>query len=92
MLGIQLDLFHTQRVEGNISKWLREYARHIFHVQIAGFPSRNEPDSLSEINYPFIFRVLEETGYDGWVAAEYQPRVTTLSGLEWFRPYVKSNI
>jgi len=52
------------------------------HVQIAGVPDRHEPD-CGEVNYPYLFRLLDDLGYDGWVGCEYFPRGRTEDGLGW---------
>lgn len=57
----------------------RKYA----HVQIAGLPDRHEPDD-GEINYPWLFRLFDEVGYQGWIGCEYKPRGLTEEGLGWF--------
>ncbi len=53
------------------------------HVQIAGLPDRHEPDD-GEINYPWLFRLFDEVGYQGWIGCEYKPRGLTKEGLGWF--------
>jgi hydroxypyruvate isomerase len=55
-------------------------------VQIAGVPERHEPD-VGEINYPYLFAVLDEVGYAGWVGCEYRPKGRTEDGLGWFAPW-----
>jgi hydroxypyruvate isomerase len=85
-LKVQMDLYHAQIVEGDLVTKLRKYARHVGHVQIASVPERNEPD-LGEVSYPWLFRVLDEVGYDGWVGCEYKPARGTVAGLGWFAPY-----
>lgn len=84
----QLDLFHAQLVDGNLSHLIREYAGRYRHIQIASAPHRHEPDE-GEINYPYLFNLLDEVGYDGWVGCEYFPRGRTEAGLGWFAPYAK---
>jgi hydroxypyruvate isomerase len=79
----QLDLFHAQLVDGNLSHLIRHYAGHYRHVQIASAPDRHEPDE-GEINYPWLFNLLDEVGYDGWIGCEYIPRGNTVAGLGWF--------
>jgi 2-dehydrotetronate isomerase len=81
-LQVQMDLYHTQIVEGDISTKLRRYLRNVGHIQIAGVPDRHEPDA-GEVNYPYLFRLLDELGYDGWVGCEYRPAHGTLAGLVW---------
>ena len=58
----------------------------LYHVQIAGNPGRHEPD-VGEINYPFLFDLLDELGYSGWIGCEYRPRGETRAGLGWAKPY-----
>jgi 2-dehydrotetronate isomerase len=60
----------------------RAHAAHIGHVQIASVPARHEPDE-GEVNYPFLFDLLDELGYSGWVGCEYRPRALTEAGLGW---------
>ncbi|ORM57403.1 hydroxypyruvate isomerase [Pantoea rodasii] len=84
----QLDLFHAQLVDGNLSHLIREYAGRYRHIQIASAPHRHEPDE-GELNYPYLFNLLDEVGYDGWVGCEYFPRGRTEAGLGWFAPYAK---
>lgn len=83
-LKLQFDLYHRQMTEGNVVRGLREHFPRIGHIQIANVPGRHEPD-FGELNYPFLFDVLDELGYDGWVGCEYKPRAGTVSGLGWFR-------
>ena len=54
-LKMQMDLYHMQIVEGDLAMKLRQYAAHCGHIQIAGVPERQEPDT-GEVNYPYLFR------------------------------------
>lgn len=83
---LQLDLYHCQISEGDLAMHIRALIDRIEHVQIAGNPDRHEPD-FGEVNYPFLFEILDETGYDGWIGCEYRPKGETLDGLGWARPY-----
>ena len=84
-LKVQMDLYHCQVVEGDVAMKVRHYVPtgNVGHVQIAGVPERHEPD-VGEMNYPYLFDVLDATGYDGWVGCEYRPRSGTSAGLGWF--------
>ncbi|WP_075180651.1 HPr family phosphocarrier protein [Pantoea sp. 1.19] len=84
---IQLDLFHAQLVDGNLTHLIREYAGQYQHVQIASAPDRHEPDD-GEIDYGWLFAKLDESGYPGWVGCEYFPRGNTLAGLGWLQPWI----
>ena len=81
-LKVQLDFYHAQIMEGDLSTTLRKYIDGIGHVQIASVPDRHEPDE-GEVNYPHLFRLLDELGYSGWVGCEYRPRGRTEDGLAW---------
>ncbi|HEX3723688.1 MAG TPA: hydroxypyruvate isomerase [Nitrolancea sp.] len=85
-LWIQYDVYHMQRMEGNLTATLREQIGRIAHIQVADSPARNQPGT-GEINYPFIFNTLDEIGYDGWVSAEYKPAPDTLASLQWFNDW-----
>jgi len=84
-LKVQMDLYHCQIVEGDVSMKLRKYLpRGVGHIQIASVPTRNEPDG-GELNYDYVFGVIEEVGFDGWIGCEYRPRAGTSKGLDWFK-------
>jgi hydroxypyruvate isomerase len=83
-LKVQMDFYHVQIVEGDIAMKVRRYLPHIGHIQIAGVPERNEPDT-GEINYPYLFRLLDQLGYDGWLGCEYRPAKGTVEGLGWMK-------
>ena len=87
-LKVQMDFYHLQIVEGDIAMKYRQYRAGIGHLQIAGVPERNEPDS-GEVNYPYLFEMLDASGYDGWVGCEYHPRADTSAGLGWLRAWRK---
>jgi hydroxypyruvate isomerase len=81
-LKVQMDLYHTQIVEGDLTEKIRQYLPHVGHIQIAGVPGRHEPD-VGEINYSWIFRLLDELKYPGWIGCEYRPKDQTAAGLSW---------
>jgi hydroxypyruvate isomerase len=85
-LRLQLDLYHCQIMEGDLARHIREFLPLTGHVQVAGVPERHEPDR-GEVCYPYLFDLLDELGYDGWVGCEYRPKARTEDGLGWFRPH-----
>ncbi len=85
-LKMQMDCYHIQVTEGDIATKLRKYASLCEHIQIAGVPERNEPDT-GEVNYSYLFRLLDEIGYPGWIGCEYRPKGKTVDGLGWFKPW-----
>ncbi|MGA2596252.1 MAG: 2-oxo-tetronate isomerase [Bryobacteraceae bacterium] len=82
-MKMQLDCYHMQVMEGDLASKLRRYAAQCGHVQIAGAPNRNEPDT-GEIRYEYLFGILDELAYAGWVGCEYRPGGKTADGLGWF--------
>ncbi|CAK8676967.1 unnamed protein product [Clavelina lepadiformis] len=85
----QLDFFHLQIMEGNLSNTLKENFSSIGHIQIAQVPSRHEPGYSGEINFSHIFALLEDLGYSKWIGCEYLPSTSTAESLEWLRKYTK---
>jgi len=83
---LQFDLYHAQIMQGDLATRLRTLFDSIAHIQAASVPLRNEPDS-GEVNYPYLFGLLDELGYRGWVGCEYRPRASTSEGLEWLAPW-----
>ena len=79
---IQYDLYHAQRMEGELAATVQKYLPRIGHIQLADNPGRNEPGT-GEINYPFLFAHLDRIGYDGWIGCEYKPATRTEAGLGW---------
>ena len=81
-LFVQYDIYHAQRMEGELAATLSRHLTRIAHVQLADNPGRNEPGT-GEINYRFLFDHLDRIGYQGWVGCEYKPATTTEAGLGW---------
>lgn len=85
-LRVMFDLFHCQIEEGDLATKIRRYLgenpSRVGHMQIAGVPDRHEPDR-GEVNYNYLFDVIDETGYTGWIGLEYIPLAGTAEGLEW---------
>lgn len=83
-LLFQYDIYHMQVMEGDLANTLADNLDRIGHLQLADNPGRHEPGT-GEINYPFLFKHIDEIGYDGWIGCEYKPATDTLAGLDWFK-------
>lgn len=83
---LQHDIYHMQRMEGELANTIKTHIAMIRHMQLADNPGRNEPGT-GEINYRYLFRFIDELGYDGWIGCEYRPKTTTLEGLGWIELY-----
>lgn len=81
-IGLQFDLYHRQIMEGDVAMAITEFAPLARHYQIASPPDRGEPDD-GEMNYAYLFKLIDDTGFNGWVGCEYKPRGDTVEGLKW---------
>jgi hydroxypyruvate isomerase len=81
-LFVQYDIYHMQRMEGELANTIQRNLAQIAHLQLADNPGRNEPGT-GEINYRFLFGHLDAIGYDGWIGCEYKPKGSTIDGLGW---------
>ncbi|GAC1420405.1 MAG: hydroxypyruvate isomerase family protein [Burkholderiaceae bacterium] len=90
-LQVQFDIYHCQIVEGDVAVKLRRDMQRqhggVGHIQIAGVPYRHEPD-IGEINYPYLFELIDQLGYQGWIGCEYRPKAATSAGLGWLRSWL----
>lgn len=88
-LKVLMDLFHCQVEEGDLATRIRKYLAdptqtRVGHFQIAGVPERHEPDT-GEVNYAYLFDLIDQLGYEGWIGCEYIPAAATSAGLGWFQ-------
>jgi hydroxypyruvate isomerase len=83
---VQYDIYHAQREEGELAATLAKHLARIGHIQIADNPGRHQPGT-GEINFPFLFRRLDELNYPGYVGLEYAPTPDTVGSLGWLRDY-----
>jgi len=83
-LFVQYDIYHMQRMEGEIAATIEKYLSKIAHIQIADNPGRFEPGT-GELNYAFMFKHLDQIGYQGSIGCEYKPKTTTEAGLGWLK-------
>ncbi len=81
---VQYDIYHAQRMEGELAGTMQKNLSRIGHIQIADNPGRNEPGT-GEINFPFLFAFIDRIGYTGHIGAEYKPAGVTEDGLGWIK-------
>ncbi len=79
---VQYDIYHAQRMEGELAATMQKHLARIGHIQLADNPGRNEPGT-GEINWPFLFAHIDRIGYTGWIGCEYKPATNTEAGLGW---------
>ena len=85
-LKIMFDCYHIQVMQGNLLRKLKEHLSKIGHIQFANAPGRTEPD-LGEINFPWLFAEIDRIGWNEYLGAEYIPKNTTESTLNWLGNY-----
>jgi hydroxypyruvate isomerase len=85
---VQYDIYHAQRMDGELAGTLQKNLSRIGHIQIADNPGRNEPGT-GEINFSFLFAYIDRMGYSGHIGAEYNPAGQTEAGLGWIRALAK---
>lgn len=83
-IKLQYDIYHMQRMEGELANSLRRLMPVIGHMQLADNPGRHEPGT-GEINYGFVLKLIEQLGYQGWIGCEYMPSTTTEESLGWLK-------
>ncbi|CAN7591467.1 hydroxypyruvate isomerase [Variovorax sp. LjRoot84] len=81
-LLLQYDIYHAQRMEGELGATIAKNMAKIGHIQLADNPGRGEPGT-GEINYPWLFKHIDAAGYTGWIGCEYKPKSDTVNGLGW---------
>jgi hydroxypyruvate isomerase len=81
-LRLQMDLYHTQMEQGNLAAWIERSFPYLDYIQVAGVPGRHEP-TVGEINYGYLFSLLDKLEFAGWIGCEYVPLADTASGLAW---------
>lgn len=68
-LRLNLDLYHAQVDEGNLTELCRACLPWIGEIQVADVPGRFEPGT-GEVNWPAVARALKAMGYAGPITME----------------------
>ena len=85
---VQYDIYHAQRMEGELAATIARHLPRIAHIQLADNPGRHEPGS-GEIHYPWLLRHIDGLGYAGWIGCEYKPAGLTRAGLGWLAQFTE---
>lgn len=83
-IKMQIDIYHMALMRQRLSGLFQEQVDKIGHVQFADIPCRGEPGT-GNLDFPTIFKTIKNSGYKGWVAAEYKPTKPTSETLGWFQ-------
>jgi hydroxypyruvate isomerase len=88
-LFVQYDVYHMQIMEGDLATHLQRHLQAIAHIQIADPPARNEPGT-GEVNFQYLFDLLDRLKYPGWIGCEYKPAGRTEDGLGWMHTLTRT--
>jgi len=83
---LQYDVYHAQRMEGELSGILRAHLPRISHIQISDNPGRHQPGT-GEINYRWLLADFIAAGYERYVGLEYLPTGASVDSLGWITEY-----
>lgn len=86
-LKMLMDVFHRQLIRGDLANGFTELSKYIGHIQIAQVPHRYEPDQEGELDYRYVFKLIERLGYADYIGCEYKPKTNTTDGLKWLTKY-----
>ncbi len=81
-LFMQYDIYHMDQMKEDYTGFIKEYAGKIGHIQFADNPGRQQPGT-GKIDFPALFKTIENSNYSGWVGAEYKPQDATIQSLDW---------
>ncbi len=90
-LKYQYDVYHMQRMEGNIIATLQENIARIGHIQVADSPDRHEPGT-GEIHYPHVLAALDALTYQGYIGLEYNPSTNSEASFAWLPPQKQAGL
>lgn len=85
-LRLLTDIYHLQRLEGNLSETIRKYMPLTGHVQVSQVPWRDNPFNTGEIDYRYILKILRDV-YFGYIGLEF--KCSTLTDLSWISSYTR---
>lgn len=90
-LKMQYDCYHMAMMGEDVLGGLQENIDLIGHIQFADSPGRHEPDT-ADIDYPHIFSWLKQSSYDGYIAAEYIPKINSSQSFAWKTKYFSDDV
>ncbi|WP_028955457.1 hydroxypyruvate isomerase family protein [Sulfitobacter sp. 20_GPM-1509m] len=83
-LALQWDSYHAQEITGDALASFAALRPLIRHIQIGDAPDRGPPGA-GTVDFAALFRAIDDSGYDGWVSAEYTPGASTDKTLGWMK-------
>lgn len=87
-LKLLYDIFHYQRMEGNIVETIKRHVDQIGHIHAAGAPDRHEITD-GELDYTYIIKAIEDSGYEGYFGIEYMPSMDREKSVRMTREFLE---
>ena len=75
------DIYHMQRMEGDVIDTITKNLKHISHFHTGGVPGRHEIDDTQELNYRRVMQALVDAGYRGFIGQEFVPERDPMTSL-----------
>jgi len=88
-LRLLFDCYHMQIMEGDLLNHIRQNLDVIGHFHSAGVPGRHEVFE-GEVNYAYLVKQIEQSGYQGVFALEYAPSLDEETSLRRTLAYLAS--
>ena len=79
-LRLLYDVYHSRVMGEDPREVLAGRIHLVAHVQVAGWPGRNEPDT-GDLDYADVMQALAELGYTGPIGLEYFPTTGSVSSI-----------
>ncbi|MFY9179863.1 MAG: TIM barrel protein [Venatoribacter sp.] len=80
----QFDLYHMAKMQQDMAGFIQNHSDKIGHIQFADTPNRGEPGT-GNMDFEKWFGLIEQSGYQGYVGAEYRPTKATNDTLAWLK-------
>ncbi len=79
-LRLLYDVYHSRVMGEDVREVLAGRAHLVAHVQVAGWPGRNEPGT-GDLDYADVMAALTEVGYSGPIGLEYFPTMDSAASI-----------
>jgi hydroxypyruvate isomerase len=75
------DLYHEQVQTGDVTRTMEAAAPFVKVFHVADNPGRHDPGT-GEMNYDYIYKAIQKTGYQGYITMEYLPVADATASLK----------
>lgn len=83
-IKLMLDLYHVERMEGDLPNKIKSLLPHVGHIQFASVPDRGPPMG-GAVDFAPLFKLIDSLGYTRPLGAEYKTKGATEPTLGWLK-------